>query len=167
MSDWAFRNTFFLVKHPPKWGTYSTVWLLHGWYHLKLPPALLAEWLRSFTCYCGNMVVEWILKEGPAQNVDPGEENSPAQTWTQDLLITRPALYHFPTSKITHQVHFPVFFGDGRFMANRITRDWRRKWLTFWDQHHSPSSWPAHWHQSSMTGPWMTVSQPFSCTKQQ
>ena len=28
----------------------------------NLPPALLAEWLGSFTCYCGNMGVEQILK---------------------------------------------------------------------------------------------------------
>jgi len=28
----------------------------------NLPPALLAEWLGSFRCYCGNTGVEWILK---------------------------------------------------------------------------------------------------------
>ena len=31
-------------------------------FNCNLPPALLAEWPRSFTCYCGNMGVEWILK---------------------------------------------------------------------------------------------------------
>ena len=28
----------------------------------NLPPALLAEWPGSFTCYCGNTGVEWIPK---------------------------------------------------------------------------------------------------------
>ena len=27
----------------------------------NLPPALLAEWLGSFTCYCSNIGVEWII----------------------------------------------------------------------------------------------------------
>ena len=49
-------------------------------------------------CYCGNTGVEWILKSESAQKVDPGEENSPttpAETWTQDLSITSPSLYHW------------------------------------------------------------------------
>jgi len=57
----------------------------------SLPPALLAEWLGYFTCYCRNMGVEWILKSESAQKADPGEENSPATpagSWTLDLLIT-------------------------------------------------------------------------------
>ena len=39
----------------------------------NLPPALLAEWPGSFTCYCGNMGMEQIPKW-----VNPREENSPA-----------------------------------------------------------------------------------------
>ena len=53
----------------------------------NLPPALLAEWPGSFTCYCSNMGVEQIPK------VDPGEENSPAGIWTRDLSITSLALW--------------------------------------------------------------------------
>ena len=53
----------------------------------NLPPALLAEWPGSFSCYCGNTGVERIPK------ADPGEElNSPvapAETRrTGDLLST-------------------------------------------------------------------------------
>ena len=73
-----------------KWCTYSTVWLLHGWRHTQfllsqhflytlynhatfckatyiecmcvcnLPPALLADWPESFSCYCSNTRLEWI-----------------------------------------------------------------------------------------------------------
>ena len=49
------------------------------------PPALLAEWPLSFTCYCGNAGVE--------RKVGPGEENfpaAPAGTRTQHLSITSP-----------------------------------------------------------------------------
>ena len=55
----------------------------------NLPPALLAEWPGSFTCYCGNMGVERIPKLESAQKVNPGEENSPAAPtviWTRDLM---------------------------------------------------------------------------------
>ena len=61
----------------------------------NLPPALLAEWPGSFTCYCSNMGVEWILKLESAQKIYPCEENSPttpARTWTGRLLITSPPL---------------------------------------------------------------------------
>ena len=75
-------------KNPPKWCTSSggATWncrrigassaytiqpctmSLHAKPHTQgvckfscnLPPALLAEWPGSFTCYCGNMGVEWI-----------------------------------------------------------------------------------------------------------
>ena len=61
----------------------------------NLPPALLAEWPGSFTCYCGNTGVERIPTLESAQKVDPGEENSPAAPtgiWTRDLSVTGPAL---------------------------------------------------------------------------
>ena len=54
----------------------------------NLPPALLAEWLGSFTSYCGNTGVEQIPKLESAQKVDPGEENCPAtsiRTQTYDF----------------------------------------------------------------------------------
>ena len=35
----------------------------------NLPPALLAKWLGSFTCYYGNTVVEEVLKLESAQKV--------------------------------------------------------------------------------------------------
>ena len=38
--------------------------------------------------------VEWMLKSGSAQKVDPEEENDPATPQTQDLSITSPAHYH-------------------------------------------------------------------------
>ena len=39
----------------------------------NLPPARLAEWPGSFTCYCGNTVVERILKKS-AQQADLGQK---------------------------------------------------------------------------------------------
>ena len=42
----------------------------------NLPPALLAEWLESFTCHCSNMVVERTPKKSQ-HTVNSGEENSP------------------------------------------------------------------------------------------
>ena len=48
----------------------------------NLPPALLAEQLGSSICYCGNMGVEWILKEESAQKIDHGEENYPTAPQT-------------------------------------------------------------------------------------
>ena len=48
----------------------------------NLPPALWAEQLGSSICYCGNMGVEWILKEESAQKIDPGEENYPTAPQT-------------------------------------------------------------------------------------
>ena len=51
----------------------------------NMPPALLAEWSGSFTCYCGNT----------EQKVDHGEEKSPAAPAgmrSSDLSITSPAL---------------------------------------------------------------------------
>ena len=30
---------FFFLQYPPKWYTYSAVWLLHGWCHVKLLPS--------------------------------------------------------------------------------------------------------------------------------
>ena len=52
----------------------------------NLPPALMAEWPRSFVCYCSNMGVDWIPEWESTQKVDPGEKNS-ARTWTRDLSI--------------------------------------------------------------------------------
>ena len=43
----------------------------------NLPPALLVEWLRSFTCHSGNMGVEQTPKKESAHKVNSGEENSP------------------------------------------------------------------------------------------
>ena len=65
----------------------------------NLPPALLAEWPGSFTCYCSNTGVEQTPK------VDPGEENSPAAPagiWTHDLSITSLALWplSYPAPRI-------------------------------------------------------------------
>ena len=60
----------------------------------NLPPALLAEWLGSFTCYCGNTGWNGDRNES-AQKVDPWEEISPtahAGIRTRDLSITSPAL---------------------------------------------------------------------------
>ena len=41
----------------------------------NLPSALLAEWPASFTCFCGNTGVEWLLKYESVNEADPGEEN--------------------------------------------------------------------------------------------
>ena len=87
---WFWITSFLYFKYPLKWCTYSTVWLLHGWRHTKfllsqhfldtlynhatfckatyiecmcvcnLPPALLADWPESFSCYCSNTRLEWI-----------------------------------------------------------------------------------------------------------
>ena len=37
-------------------------------FRCKLPPALLAEWSGSFTCHCGNMVLEWYRIRVSAQS---------------------------------------------------------------------------------------------------
>ena len=47
-------------------------------FNCNLPPALLAEWPRSFTCCCGKTGVEQIPKWESAQKVDHWEENYPA-----------------------------------------------------------------------------------------
>ena len=45
----------------------------------NLPPALLAEWPRSFTCHCGNTGKELTdIEQESAHKVNSGEENSPA-----------------------------------------------------------------------------------------
>ena len=59
------------------------------------PPALLAGRPGSFTGYCGNAGMEQIPKKDSAQEINPGEENSPAapaEIRTRDLLIMNPAL---------------------------------------------------------------------------
>ena len=44
MTDYPFFFFYFLIQfvfeYPPKWYTYSAVWLLHGWCHVKLLPSL-------------------------------------------------------------------------------------------------------------------------------
>ena len=55
----------------------------------NLPLALWAEWLGSFTCYCGNTGVERLQKWESAQTVDPGEMFS--ETWP--LPLQRPVLF--------------------------------------------------------------------------
>ena len=58
-------------------------------FNCNLPPtALLAEWPRSFMCYCNNTVVDWILEYESARKADLGEENSPAGTGAHILQIT-------------------------------------------------------------------------------
>ena len=42
-------------------------------FNCNLPPALLAEWPGSFTCYYGNTGVEQIPKPDSTQKVDSGE----------------------------------------------------------------------------------------------
>ena len=37
LNDWLQLYTVHF-EYPPKWCTYSTVWLLHGWCHMKLLP---------------------------------------------------------------------------------------------------------------------------------
>ena len=42
LHEWLTYYTAFLLLlfiHPPKWCTYSAVWLLHGWCHVKLLPS--------------------------------------------------------------------------------------------------------------------------------
>ena len=61
----------------------------------NLPPALLADWLWSFTRHCDNMRVEWTPNKESAHKVDSGEGNSPtapARIRTHNLSITSPAL---------------------------------------------------------------------------
>ena len=74
----------------------------------NLPPALLAEWPGSFTCYCGNTGVERIPKLESAQKVDPGEENSPAApTGIRDLSVTIQRSNHWaiPVPIYNHMQH--------------------------------------------------------------
>ena len=59
----------------------------------NLPPALSAEWLGSFTCYCCNTGWNGYQYYESAQKVDPGEENAPTGMWTCVLSITSLALW--------------------------------------------------------------------------
>ena len=104
-------------------------------FNCNLPPALLAEWLGPFTCYCGNMGVEWTMKQRVCkQKVDNGEENSPAapaRTWTHDLSIRN--LFHTNLKGMT--VHTIPW--------DHISCEW---WVWGWRH----SSWPPcrslhHW----------------------
>ena len=59
-----------------------------------LPPALLAEWLGSFTCHCGNTGMERTPTKSQHRKLTR-EENSPAApagSQTRNLSITSPAL---------------------------------------------------------------------------
>ena len=64
-------------------------------FSFNLPPALLAEWPGSFTCYCGNTRWNEYQNKSQPQTVDHGEENypaAPAGTRTRDLPIMSPTL---------------------------------------------------------------------------
>ena len=64
----------------------------------SLPPALLAEWLKSYTYYYSDTGMEWILKQKSAQKVDPREENASTAlvgTWTCNILTRSLVLYHW------------------------------------------------------------------------
>ena len=63
---------------------------IHRVFSCNLPPALLAEWSGSFTCYCCNMGVEQILNESQHRKLTvekilpplpPGTE--PATVWSR------------------------------------------------------------------------------------
>ena len=107
----------------------------------NLPPALWAEWLRSFMCHCCNTGLNghWIR----AQKVSPGEESSaatPVRMWTHNLSITRlvfyqqaiPAppffLYVHVKGPVTNDHPSKIIFACmlGRF-ENRGSIDWNRK----------------------------------------
>jgi len=73
----------------------------------NLPPALLAEWPGSFTCYCGNTKVERIPKYKSAQKVTPGEKNTPSllQGFKSATFQTRVLRYNhwvIPAPNCTH-----------------------------------------------------------------
>ena len=52
-----------LYNHAPHHATScKATYIGYSSFSCNMPPALLAEWPGSFTCYCGNMGVEWILK---------------------------------------------------------------------------------------------------------
>ena len=68
----------------------------------NLPPALLAEWLGSFPCYCGNTGVEWILKQ---VSTESWRWRGPAtfcrdQTWDPSITSLSPYHWAIPTLHI-------------------------------------------------------------------
>ena len=86
---------------------FTSVIRSHSVFSCNLPPALLAGWPGSFTCYCGNAGVERIPKWESAQEVDSGEENSPvvpAGNRVHDLSIRSQALYHLSYSQPPIQI---------------------------------------------------------------
>ena len=64
-------------------------------FRCNLPPALLAEWLGSLTCHCGNTGVERTQNKESTYKVDSEENKSPtapARIQTCNLLIVSLAL---------------------------------------------------------------------------
>ena len=76
-------------------------------FRCNLPPALLAEWLWSFMCHCGNVWDGMDTKES-AQKVCSGEENSPItfariQTETLGSWVWRSTNLAIPTPNAKHR----------------------------------------------------------------
>ena len=53
--DWFWMSDCNLsaarVEYPPKWYTHSAVWLLHGWYHVKVVPSRCTFCVYHTTMY--------------------------------------------------------------------------------------------------------------------
>ena len=43
LNEWLYPFIVRIFYYPPKWCTDSTLWLLHGWYHVKLLPSQSAQ----------------------------------------------------------------------------------------------------------------------------
>ena len=68
----------------------------------NLPPAVLAKWQGSFTCYCGNTADGTDTKIQISKNIDPGEENYPTAWHFNQVAICGPHFSFF----------FFFFWGD-------------------------------------------------------
>ena len=94
-------------------------------FRCNLPLAPLAEWPGSFTCHCGNTVVER-TPNNSQHTVNTGEENSPAAPAgirTRNLSITSPALLptSHPVERTRHrQIQRQLFL----FVFVSVTRLW-------------------------------------------
>ena len=91
----------------------------------NLPPALLAEWPGSFTCYCANTGVERITKSEPERKVDAGEENEILPPLLQGL---EPATFRSRVRRSNYWVR-PAPHWDLTTCGSHCVGCWDARWF--------------------------------------
>ena len=62
MSDIALHSVLkIIILNPPNWCTYTTVWLLHGWCHMKLLPSWHTFYVHQTNCTSLQCHHNWSL----------------------------------------------------------------------------------------------------------